>query len=36
MIGGYVGAHLGRRIPPILFRVLVVIVGVIATVTLVR
>ncbi len=34
VVGGYVGARLGRRMPPILFRVLVVLAGVTAAVTM--
>lgn len=34
VVGGYVGARIGRRIPPTLFRVLVVAAGVVAAVTM--
>lgn len=34
VVGGYVGARVGRRIPPTLFRVLIVIAGVTAAVTM--
>ena len=34
VVGGYVGAHIGRRLPPTLFRVLVVIAGVTAAVAM--
>jgi uncharacterized membrane protein YfcA len=34
IVGGYVGARIGRRLPPALLRTLVVLVGVIAFVTL--
>ncbi|MCY7394619.1 MAG: sulfite exporter TauE/SafE family protein [Nocardioides sp.] len=34
VVGGYVGARIGRRLPPTLFRVLVVLAGVVAAVTL--
>ncbi len=34
VVGGYVGARVGRRLPPALFRVLVVIAGAVAAVTL--
>ena len=34
IVGGYVGARIGRRLPPTLLRALVVLVGVIAFVTL--
>jgi uncharacterized membrane protein YfcA len=34
LVGGYVGARVGRRIPPTLFRVLVVAAGVVAAVTM--
>lgn len=34
IVGGYVGARIGRRLPPTLLRTLVVLVGVIAFVTL--
>ncbi|GAB3879209.1 sulfite exporter TauE/SafE family protein [Terrabacter terrigena] len=36
LVGGYVGARVGRRLPPTLFRVLVVIAGVVAAVLLLR
>lgn len=36
VVGGYVGARVGRRLPPTLFRVLVVIAGVVAAVLLLR
>lgn len=32
VVGGYVGAHIGRRLPPTLFRVLIVLSGVTAAV----
>jgi uncharacterized protein len=32
VVGGYVGAHIGRRLPPALFRSLIVLVGVTASV----
>ena len=34
VVGGYVGAHIGRRLPPTLLRVLIVVVGVTASVVL--
>ncbi len=34
VVGGYVGARVGRRIPPTLFRVLIVIAGVTAAATM--
>jgi hypothetical protein len=34
IVGGYVGAHVGRRLPPSLLRGLVVVVGVAAAVTM--
>lgn len=34
VVGGYVGARIGRRIPSTLFRVLIVIAGVVAAVTM--
>ena len=34
VVGGYVGARVGRRLPPTLFRVLVVIAGITAAVLL--
>jgi uncharacterized membrane protein YfcA len=34
LVGGYVGAHIGRRLNPTLFRVLVVLAGVTAAVTM--
>ncbi len=34
VVGGYVGARVGRRLPPTLFRVLVVVAGVVAAVLL--
>jgi uncharacterized protein len=34
IVGGYVGARIGRRLPPTLLRGLVVLVGVIAFVAL--
>ena len=34
VVGGYVGARVGRRLPPALFRVLVVAAGVVAAVAL--
>ncbi len=34
VIGGYVGARVGRRLPPTLFRVLIVVAGVTAAVTM--
>ena len=34
VVGGYVGAHIGRRLPPTVLRVLVVLVGTIAAVTM--
>jgi uncharacterized membrane protein YfcA len=36
VVGGYVGARVGRRLPPTLFRVLVVLAGIAAFVLLVR
>lgn len=36
VVGGYVGARVGRRLPPTLFRVLVVTAGVVAAVLLLR
>jgi uncharacterized membrane protein YfcA len=36
VVGGYVGAHVGRRLPPTLFRVLIVLAGVTAAVTMLR
>ncbi|WP_076263039.1 sulfite exporter TauE/SafE family protein [Intrasporangium flavum] len=36
VVGGYVGARVGRRLPPTLFRVLVVLAGVVASVLLLR
>ncbi|MHA3838159.1 sulfite exporter TauE/SafE family protein [Terrabacter sp. AAH1] len=36
VVGGYVGARVGRRLPPTLFRVLVVLAGVVAAVLLLR
>jgi len=36
VVGGYVGAHIGRRLPPALFRTLIVIVGVTASILLLR
>lgn len=32
VVGGYVGAHIGRRLPPALFRSLIVLIGVTASV----
>jgi uncharacterized membrane protein YfcA len=34
VVGGYVGSHIGRRLPPTLFRVLIVLAGVTAAVTM--
>jgi len=34
IIGGYVGAHLGRRLPPALLRAVIVVVGVTAALTM--
>jgi len=34
VVGGYIGAHIGRRLPPTLLRVLIVIAGVTASVLL--
>ena len=34
VVGGYVGSHVGRRLPPTVFRVLVVIAGVTAAVVM--
>ena len=34
VVGGYVGAHIGRRLPPTVFRLLVVAAGVVAAVTM--
>jgi len=34
LVGGYVGARVGRRLPPTLFRILVVVAGVTAAVTM--
>lgn len=36
VVGGYVGAHIGRRLPPTVLRTLVVIVGVTASILLMR
>ena len=36
VVGGYVGARVGRRLPPTLFRVLVVVAGVVAALLLIR
>jgi uncharacterized protein len=36
VVGGYVGARVGRRLPPTLFRVLVVVAGITAAVLLLR
>ena len=36
VVGGYVGAHIGRRLPPALFRTLIVAVGVTASVLMLR
>jgi uncharacterized membrane protein YfcA len=36
VVGGYVGARVGRHLPPTLFRVLVVVAGVVAAVLLLR
>jgi uncharacterized membrane protein YfcA len=36
VIGGYVGAHIGRRLPAPLLRTLVVIVGVTASILMMR
>ncbi|GGF52143.1 UPF0721 transmembrane protein [Marmoricola endophyticus] len=36
LVGGYVGARVGRRLPPTLFRGLVVLAGVVAAVALLR
>ena len=36
MVGGYVGAHIGRRLPPTLLRSLVVLAGLTAFVLLLR
>jgi len=34
VVGGYVGSHVGRRLPPMVFRVLVVAAGVVAAVVM--
>ncbi|MBJ7359441.1 sulfite exporter TauE/SafE family protein, partial [Nocardioides sp.] len=34
VVGGYVGARVGRRLPPTLFRVLIVLAGITAAVTM--
>jgi len=34
VVGGYLGSHLGRRLPPTVFRILVVVVGVTAAVVM--
>jgi uncharacterized membrane protein YfcA len=36
VVGGYVGAHIGRRLPAPVLRTLVVIVGVTASILLMR
>ncbi|MEU4602834.1 sulfite exporter TauE/SafE family protein [Kribbella sp. NPDC023972] len=36
VVGGYVGAHIGRRIPPTVLRVLIVLAGVVAAVLMLR
>ena len=36
VVGGYVGARIGRRMPPTLFRVLIVLAGVVAAVAMLR
>jgi uncharacterized membrane protein YfcA len=36
VVGGYVGAHIGRRLPTAVFRTLIVVVGVTASVLLLR
>lgn len=36
VVGGYVGAHIGRRLPAAVFRTLIVVVGVTASVLLLR
>jgi uncharacterized membrane protein YfcA len=36
VVGGYVGAHIGRRLPPAIFRTLIVIVGVTASILMLR
>jgi uncharacterized membrane protein YfcA len=36
VVGGYVGAHIGRRLPPAIFRTLIVIVGVTASILMMR
>lgn len=36
LVGGYVGARVGRRLPPTLFRGLVVVAGIVAAVALLR
>ncbi len=36
VVGGYAGARIGRRLPPTLFRVLVVLAGLVAAVTMLR
>ena len=36
VVGGYVGARIGRRLPPTLFRVLIVLAGLTASVTMLR
>ena len=36
VVGGYVGAHIGRRLPPTLLRSLVVVAGLTAFVLLLR
>jgi uncharacterized membrane protein YfcA len=34
VVGGYVGAHIGRRLPPTLLRILVVLAGITAAVAM--
>ncbi len=36
VVGGYAGAHIGRRLPPSIFRTLIVLVGVTASVLMLR
>jgi uncharacterized membrane protein YfcA len=36
VVGGYVGAHIGRRLPAPVLRTLVVIVGVTASILMMR
>jgi uncharacterized protein len=36
VVGGYAGAHIGRRLPPTLLRILVVLAGITAAVAMLR